>query len=205
MRQLGFPTLFCNQLEIDWSGRIVNYHMRMQDPKRHAVAALKSLNFFTLAAGDSYNDTAMLGEARRRIFLLPSRASTERVSSVSGDAELWGAAGAISSSGPCGATRLSRRSRALVGEMSANSRLFVQSFAQNRNERVGNRLMLDFVRMPVQRPKVVRAELFSCFVDRRHIEEGDARFIRHFTDDAVDMLELQMKELRVVRYKQSDQ
>src|SRR5512134_2119802 len=36
MRQLGFPTLFCNQLEIDGSGRIVNYHMRMQDPKKHA-------------------------------------------------------------------------------------------------------------------------------------------------------------------------
>src|SRR6186997_240091 len=63
MRQLGFPTLFCNQLEIDGSGRVVNYLMRMQDPKKHAVAALKALNFFTMAAGDSYNDTAMLGEA----------------------------------------------------------------------------------------------------------------------------------------------
>lgn len=71
MRQLGFPTLFCNQLEIDGSGRIVNYHMRMQDPKKHAVAALKSLNFFTLAAGDSYNDTAMLGEADAGLFFRP--------------------------------------------------------------------------------------------------------------------------------------
>ncbi|MGC4097726.1 MAG: bifunctional phosphoserine phosphatase/homoserine phosphotransferase ThrH [Nitrospira sp.] len=71
MRQLGFPTLFCNQLEVDASGRIVNYHMRMQDPKRHAVAAFKSLNFFTLAAGDSYNDTAMLGEADAGFFFCP--------------------------------------------------------------------------------------------------------------------------------------
>jgi phosphoserine/homoserine phosphotransferase len=71
MRQLGFPTLFCNQLEIDRGGRIVNYHMRMQDPKKHAVAALKSLNFFTMAAGDSYNDTAMLNEADAGFFFRP--------------------------------------------------------------------------------------------------------------------------------------
>lgn len=73
MRQLGFPTLFCNQLDIDSSGRIVNYHMRMQDPKRHAVAAFKSLNFFTLAAGDSYNDTAMLSEADAGFFFCPPK------------------------------------------------------------------------------------------------------------------------------------
>lgn len=73
MRQLGFPTLFCNQLEIDTSGRIMNYHMRMQDPKRYAVAAFKSLNFFTLAAGDSYNDTAMLGEADAGFFFCPPK------------------------------------------------------------------------------------------------------------------------------------
>ena len=71
MRQLGFPTLFCNQLEIDRDGRIVNYHMRMLDPKKHAVAALKSLNFFTMAAGDSYNDTAMLDEADAGFFFRP--------------------------------------------------------------------------------------------------------------------------------------
>ena len=71
MRQLGFPTLFCNQLEIDRGGRIVNYHMRMQDPKKHAVSALKALNFLTMAAGDSYNDTAMLGEADAGFFFRP--------------------------------------------------------------------------------------------------------------------------------------
>lgn len=71
MRQLGFPTLFCNQLEIDGSGRIVNYRMRMENQKKHSVAALKSLNFFTLAAGDAYNDTAMLGEADAGFFFRP--------------------------------------------------------------------------------------------------------------------------------------
>jgi len=71
MRQLGFPTLFCNQLEIDGSGRIIAYHMRMMDPKRHAVAAFKSLNFRTVAAGDSYNDTAMLAEADAGFFFRP--------------------------------------------------------------------------------------------------------------------------------------
>jgi phosphoserine / homoserine phosphotransferase len=71
MRQLGFPTLFCNQLEIDGSGRIIAYHMRMMDPKRHAVAAFKSLNFRTLVAGDSYNDTAMLAEADAGFFFRP--------------------------------------------------------------------------------------------------------------------------------------
>ncbi len=71
MRQLGFPTLFCNQLEIDGSGRIVNYHMRMQNQKKHSVAAFKALNFFTMAAGDAYNDTAMLGEADKGFFFRP--------------------------------------------------------------------------------------------------------------------------------------
>ncbi len=71
MRQLGFPTLFCNQLEIDGTGRILNYHMRMQNQKKHSVAAFKALNFFTMAAGDAYNDTAMLGEADAGFFFKP--------------------------------------------------------------------------------------------------------------------------------------
>ena len=71
MRQLGFPTLFCNQLEIDPSGKILAHHMRMQNQKKHSVAAFKSLNFFTMAAGDAYNDTAMLGEADAGFFFRP--------------------------------------------------------------------------------------------------------------------------------------
>jgi len=71
MRQLGYPTLFCNQLEIDGGGRIVAHHMRMPNQKKHSVAAFKSLNFFTMAAGDAYNDTAMLGEADAGFFFRP--------------------------------------------------------------------------------------------------------------------------------------
>ena len=71
MRQLGYPTLFCNQLEINGSGKILAHHMRMPNQKKHSVAAFKSLNFFTMAAGDAYNDTAMLGEADAGFFFRP--------------------------------------------------------------------------------------------------------------------------------------
>src|SRR5687767_8449303 len=71
MRQLEFPTLFCNQLEIDGNGKILAHHMRMQNQKKHSVAAFKSLNFFTMAAGDAYNDTAMLAEADAGFFFRP--------------------------------------------------------------------------------------------------------------------------------------
>lgn len=71
MRQLGAPTLFCNQLEIDGIGRILAHHMRLQNQKKHSVVAFKALNFFTIAAGDAYNDTAMLGEADAGFFFRP--------------------------------------------------------------------------------------------------------------------------------------
>ncbi len=71
MQQLGWPTLFCHDLEIAGDGRIANYHLRQQDPKRKAVQAFRSLNFQTIAAGDSYNDTTMLGEADRGILFRP--------------------------------------------------------------------------------------------------------------------------------------
>lgn len=71
MQQLGWPTLFCHDLEIDAAGKITNYHLRQQDPKRKAVQAFRSLNFQTIAAGDSYNDTSMLSEADRGILFRP--------------------------------------------------------------------------------------------------------------------------------------
>ncbi|MFO0775529.1 MAG: bifunctional phosphoserine phosphatase/homoserine phosphotransferase ThrH [Nitrospiraceae bacterium] len=71
MRQLGHPTIFCHQLDIDPAGRIEHYRLRMPNQKKHAVAAFKSLNFFTMAAGDAYNDTAMLGEAHAGFFFRP--------------------------------------------------------------------------------------------------------------------------------------
>lgn len=71
MRQLDYPTLFCNQLETDAGGKILKHHMRMPNQKKHSVAAFKSLNFYTMAAGDAYNDTAMLGEADAGFFFRP--------------------------------------------------------------------------------------------------------------------------------------
>ncbi|MFM2169691.1 MAG: phosphoserine phosphatase [Verrucomicrobiota bacterium] len=63
MRQLAWPAIFCHQLEVAADGRIVNYKLRQSNQKQQAVAAFKSLNYRVLAAGDSFNDTTMLGEA----------------------------------------------------------------------------------------------------------------------------------------------
>lgn len=71
MRQLGWPTLFCHSLEANADGILVNYHLRMPDQKREAVQRFKELNFKVVAAGDSYNDTAMLGAAHGGILFHP--------------------------------------------------------------------------------------------------------------------------------------
>jgi phosphoserine/homoserine phosphotransferase len=62
MRQLGMPTLFCHRLIVE-NGRITDFELRQVDQKRHAVEAFRSLNYRIVAAGDSYNDTAMLTAA----------------------------------------------------------------------------------------------------------------------------------------------
>jgi phosphoserine / homoserine phosphotransferase len=71
IRQLGDPTLFCHDLEIDAAGRVTGYRLRQDDSKRRAVQALRSLQFTTIATGDSYNDTAMLAEADAGILYRP--------------------------------------------------------------------------------------------------------------------------------------
>ena len=71
MRQLGWPTLFCHRLQIGAAGRIENYRLRQPDQKREAVRALHGLRFRVVAAGDSYNDTAMLAEADAGILFSP--------------------------------------------------------------------------------------------------------------------------------------
>ena len=71
MTQLGWPTLFCHDLEVDGTGKVVDYHLRQPDSKRRAVEALGALNFKTIASGDSYNDTTMLKAADAGILFQP--------------------------------------------------------------------------------------------------------------------------------------
>jgi phosphoserine/homoserine phosphotransferase len=74
MRQLGWPSLLCHRLDIDEQGFVRGWRLRMPDQKRAAVRALKSLNYQVMAAGDSYNDTAMLGAADAGFFYHPPAA-----------------------------------------------------------------------------------------------------------------------------------
>jgi phosphoserine / homoserine phosphotransferase len=62
LRQLEWPTLLCHKLEVV-DDRVVNYRLRIPNQKQRAVAAFRSMNYHVIAAGDSFNDTAMLGEA----------------------------------------------------------------------------------------------------------------------------------------------
>ena len=71
MIQLGRPTLFCHQLVIDADGFVADYKLRQPNPKFHAVNALKGLNYQVIAAGDSFNDTGMLGAADAGFFIHP--------------------------------------------------------------------------------------------------------------------------------------
>src|SRR5881392_917968 len=59
LRQLGWPTLLCHRLVVE-QDRIVDYQLRIPEQKQRAVAAFKLLNYRVIAAGDSFNDTAML-------------------------------------------------------------------------------------------------------------------------------------------------
>ena len=60
MKKLGWPTLFCNELNADNSGKITGYTMRLPDSKYNTVLALQSAGFRTIACGDSFNDLRMI-------------------------------------------------------------------------------------------------------------------------------------------------
>ena len=62
MARLNWPSLFCHRLTVE-NDRVTGYKIRLPDQKQRAVAAFKSLNYRVIAAGDSFNDTTMLGEA----------------------------------------------------------------------------------------------------------------------------------------------
>ncbi len=77
MRHLGMPTLVCHRLVVE-DDRIIDYELRLDDQKRRAVEALQGLNYRVIAAGDSYNDTAMLGAAEHGfLFHAPDNVKRE--------------------------------------------------------------------------------------------------------------------------------
>lgn len=71
MEKLGWPTLLCNSLEIAPDGRIADYKMRIDQSKLSTVRALQSIGYATIAAGDSFNDLAMI-KASKAGFLFRS-------------------------------------------------------------------------------------------------------------------------------------
>ena len=71
MAKLGWPTLFCNSLEIAENGEITNYKMRVEKSKYTTVKALQSIGFDTIASGDSHNDIGMIQASKAR-FLFKS-------------------------------------------------------------------------------------------------------------------------------------
>ena len=75
MKKLGWPTLFCNTLEVGEDGMITGYRIRIQNSKLSTVRALQSVGFETIAAGDSYNDLGMI-RASKAGFLFRS---TEKI------------------------------------------------------------------------------------------------------------------------------
>ena len=75
MKKLGYPTLFCNTLEVSEDGEITGYKMRVEKSKLSTVKALQSVGFTTIASGDSFNDLGMI-QASRAGFLFKS---TEKI------------------------------------------------------------------------------------------------------------------------------
>lgn len=64
MKKLGWPTIFCNTLEVAEDGVITGFHMRVEQTKLTTVKALQSIGFETIASGDSYNDLGMIGASK---------------------------------------------------------------------------------------------------------------------------------------------
>ncbi len=73
MEKLGRPVLFCNNLTIDISGKIIGYNLRQHNGKMNVTKAMQSLNYKVIGVGDSYNDINMLKQADAGILFRPPR------------------------------------------------------------------------------------------------------------------------------------
>lgn len=71
MKKLGWPTIFCNSLEVAENGEITGFKMRIENSKLTTVKALQSIGYDTIASGDSYNDLGMI-KASKAGFLFKS-------------------------------------------------------------------------------------------------------------------------------------
>lgn len=78
MKKLGYPTLFCHELEIADNGEITDYKLRKNGTKLETVRALQSIGFDTIAAGDSYNDLGMIRASKAGfLFRSPEKIKNE--------------------------------------------------------------------------------------------------------------------------------
>lgn len=78
MKKLGYPTLFCHELEITDNGEIIDYKLRKNGTKLDTVKALQSIGFDTIAAGDSYNDLGMIRSSKAGfLFRSPEKIKNE--------------------------------------------------------------------------------------------------------------------------------
>ena len=78
MKKLGYPTLFCHELEIADNGEITDYKLRKNGTKLETVKALQSIGFDTIAAGDSYNDLGMIRASKAGfLFRSPEKIKNE--------------------------------------------------------------------------------------------------------------------------------
>ena len=75
MKKLGWPTIFCNELEVGEDGMITDYRIRVEKSKLTTVRALQSIGFETIAAGDSFNDLGMIQASKAGILFR----STEQI------------------------------------------------------------------------------------------------------------------------------
>lgn len=71
MKKLGYPTIFCNSLEVAEDGEITGFKMRIENSKLTTVKALQSIGYDTIASGDSHNDLGMI-QASKAGFLFKS-------------------------------------------------------------------------------------------------------------------------------------